>query len=315
MAQISLTRGGPESGGNFEFSWSNDFIESFLLSDVGQKRSQNEDFCLICAPEKRKEGVSNEYLFAVADGMGGVKGGEFASRAAVETIAEEYYASAGDNVPSKLQHAVSVANERVYEEAQGRPEYRGMGTTVSVLVVRGDAAYIAQVGDSRIYLLRGHNKLAQLTEDHSLVAEQVRSGYLSEEEARNHSLKNLITRAVGTQPAIQPDLFSLQLALGDSILLCSDGLSNMVADEDIGRAMRRENLEAAAQTLVRQALDAGGPDNITVAALRIVKTPERVKRDGGAVDVSPESGNLFNRIRRLFRQKSSGHPRCQTIPS
>lgn len=301
MAIIPLTRGGPENGGNFEYPWSGDYLQAHFLSDIGRKRKQNEDSCILCAPEDKKLEQERGLLFAVADGMGGVTGGEFASRLALQSIVEYYYGGPPGNIPERLRQAVIEANRRIFEEAENHPEYHGMGTTVSLVLVNGDSAYLAQVGDSRVYLWRaGRNPLSQLTEDHSIVAEQVRNGYLSEEEAQNHSLKNLITRAVGTREAIKVDLFSLKLQVGDSLLICSDGLSNMVRDDEIAAALKNKNLQAAARVLVGRALEAGGTDNITVALVRVTKQPPKMKLDEGATPVPVSNRSFLARLKRLF---------------
>ena len=300
MASIPLTRGGPQSGGSFEYQWSGDFLQVHLLSDVGKKRTKNEDYCILCAPEDKRLAHERGILFSVADGMGGVSGGEFASRLALHTIVEHYYTDPEETIPERLLKAINTANQRIFEEAENHPEYHGMGTTVSVVVVDGDYAYIGQVGDSRVYLTRQDQRIWQLTEDHSLVAEQVRSGYLSEEEARNHSLKNLITRAVGTREAIKVDLFSFRIEQGDSLLVCSDGLSNMVNDEEIADAMCLPKLQGAARRLVGQALEAGGPDNITVSAMRVIKPPPPGKLHEGAHEVTLSRHGFFGKLKRIF---------------
>lgn len=301
MALVPLTRGGPDDGGNYEHQWSGEYLQAHLLSDIGKKRQQNEDSCILCAPEDKRLEQERGFLFAVADGMGGVSGGEFASRLALHSIVERYYTGVEPGIPERLREAVMTANKRIYEEAENHPEYHGMGTTVSVVLVNGENAYVAQVGDSRVYLWRtGRRRLWQLTEDHSLIAEQVRNGYLSEEEAQNHSLKNLITRAVGTREAITVDLFALKLEVDDAILICSDGLSNVVKDEEIAGAMRLNSLQGAARVLVGHALEAGGPDNITVALLKVIKQPPKTELDEGAVQVPLRNSGLFSRLLRLF---------------
>ena len=183
MALIPVTKAGPDETGSFEFHWSGEHLDAHMLTDVGSKRTRNEDGCILCAPEDESIAKERGYLFAVADGMGGVSGGEFASRLALQTLIEEYYARPSDSVTTRMRESVEQANRRIQEEAENHPEYYGMGTTISALLVHGDTAYIAQVGDSRVYLLRNGGPLRQLTEDHSLVAEQVRNGYISEEEA------------------------------------------------------------------------------------------------------------------------------------
>lgn len=300
MAPISLTRGGPDSGTSYEYQWSSDCLQAHLLSDVGKKRTQNEDYCVLCIPEDRKVKQDYGILFAVADGMGGVSGGEFASRLALHTIVDQYYAANEGSSPARLRKAVAAANQRIYEEAEIHPEYHGMGTTVSLVLVKGNCAYVAHVGDSRVYLFRGGRRIWQLTQDHSLVAEQVRNGFISEQEARSHSLKNLITRAVGTRELIKVDLFYLVLEPGDNLLLCTDGLSNVVDQEEMAGAMELANLQGVARTLVGRALEAGGPDNITVAALRVVKPLPKTRPENGAVKVSLPPQGFLDRLKHMF---------------
>jgi protein phosphatase len=297
MAGIPVTFTGPESGGDFEYHWTGEYVEAHLLSDVGRKRTHNEDNCLLCAPENPNLMKERGILFAVADGMGGVTGGEFASRLAMQTLTETYYTVPNRTVPLRLREAVERANHRIFEEAESNPAYYGMGTTVSALVLVGDCAYVAQVGDSRVYVSGSTNNIWQVTDDHSLVAEQVRNGYLSEEEARKHSLKNLITRAVGTKEDVKVDLFSFRVKQGDTFLICSDGLSNVVRDTEIGAALRTDTLQGAARVLVGRALDAGGPDNVTVVLARATKQPPRNVLEEGAVRVSRPKAGLFRRFR------------------
>lgn len=216
----------------------------------------------------------------------------------LQTIAEEYYLSSQrDNVPAVLVEAVQGANRRVYEHAASHDDFHGMGTTSSVVIVAGSWAYVAQVGDSRVYLGRGRGELYQITNDHSVVAEQVRSGLLTEEEARNHSLKNLITRAVGIREAVQPDLFAVNLKRGDTLLICSDGLSNMVGDPEIAETLTHANLQAAARQLVGRALEEGGTDNITAAVVRITQTPPKTLLQEGAEEVALPSSGIFGKLR------------------
>lgn len=300
MAGAILTRTGPESGGNYEHQWSGEFLQAHLLSDVGKKRAHNEDSCILCVPEDRSTTAKRGILIAVADGMGGVSGGEFASRLALQTLAEQYYELPEGPIPERLREALFRANMRVYEEAEHNPQYHGMGTTVSAVVIHGDCAYVAQVGDSRVYMSRDNGTIWQITDDHSLVAEQVRNGMISEEEARNHSLKNLITRAVGTKDSLDVDLFAVRLHENDTMLICSDGLSNVVDDDEIARALRGEGLQGAARVLIGRALEGGAPDNVTVALLRVTKAPPRMKLDEGAVRVTLQKPGFWQKLRRVF---------------
>ncbi len=204
MAETLVTHIGPDGGGNYEFGWEGPYLQAQLLSDVGKKRKHNEDSCMLSVPDDPPASVDGKQLllFAVADGMGGASAGEYASRLTLETISQEAVGPF-TNVPDVLREAVQAANIRVYKEAGLRPEYKGMGTTTSAIGIMGDWAYIAQVGDSRVYLSREKGDLHQITNDHSVVAEQVRNGLISETEAENHALRNLITRAVGIKESVQ----------------------------------------------------------------------------------------------------------------
>lgn len=289
---------GPRDGCNFQYHWAGPFLEAYLHSDVGKKRKNNEDSCMVCSPEPAL--LDKGYLFAVADGMGGASAGEYASRMALKVLAETYYAGAPKETPAALREALEKANLMVFEESEINPLYSGMGTTVSTLAILGDWAYVAQVGDSRLYLLRERSGIHQITRDHSLVAEQLRNGLISEDEARNHSLKNLITRAVGIKEIVKIDLFCLHLQPGDTLLLCSDGLSNMVTDECIAEALAHGNIESGAQNLITQALEGGGTDNVTVVVVRVTGAPPRSHPQTGAEEFTLPTNGMLGKLRRLF---------------
>jgi len=297
---IPRTDYGPLDGRNFEHGWRGNYLQSHLLSDVGKKREKNEDSCIMCVPESPGMAEERGMLFAVADGMGGASAGEYASRVALHTLTNAYFKGSPQPVPIALRAAVESANEKVFEESEVNPLYSGMGTTVSALVVLGDWVYIAQVGDSRVYLLRERAGIHQLTHDHSLVAEQVRSGLISEEEARNHALKNLITRAVGIKDSVRVDLFALRLRQHDTLLLCSDGLCNMVDDNQIAAALALGDLKFCTRKLVEQALEGGGLDNITAVTLRVNGAPPKRDQEPGAEEIEVSPSGLFGRFRRLF---------------
>lgn len=297
---IPRTEYGPTTGPNYELFWENESVQAHLLSNVGKKRKNNEDSCILCAPRDERLAEERGLLFAVADGMGGASAGEYASRVALRVLVEKYYSGLLLPAPDALREAVQSANDRIFEEADLNPMYAGMGTTVSALVVHGEWAYVVQVGDSRVYLLRERSGIHQITRDHSLVAEQVRNGILSEQEARNHSLKNLITRAVGIKEKVKSDLFAVRVKLGDTMLLCSDGLSNLVPDSKIADALAAADLRAGTRLLIGRALDGGGTDNITAVVVRITDTPVKTIYQEGAEEVTIEPGGFFRRIRGLF---------------
>jgi protein phosphatase len=220
-------------------------------SDPGRKRRRNEDSFVLEPP-----------LFAVADGMGGAQAGQIASKLAAGAVKER-----GAGVEDLIQEA----NRRVHRRAQEDPDTSGMGTTLTVASIEEDGIVsIGHVGDSRAYLVRD-GKLEQLTEDHSLVGELVRSGKLSREEAEVHPQRSVMTRAVGTDPDVDVDMFAVESRAGDLFLLCSDGLTTMVEDDEILRLVEKErgDLQALVKALIKAANRGGGEDNITVVAFDV----------------------------------------------
>jgi serine/threonine protein phosphatase PrpC len=232
---------------------------STSLSHPGRKRRRNED-SWVCEPP----------LFAIADGMGGARAGEIASKLAASALGEEI----GSSGEARVADLIQEANRRVYERANEDSSTSGMGTTITVALVEDGSVAIGHVGDSRAYLIRDRS-LEQLTDDHSLVAELVRSGKLSPEEAESHPQRSVITRAIGTDPDVDVDTFSVEARPGDLFLLCSDGLTDMVGDETILETAERhrDDLDAAAKELVKAANSRGGEDNITVVFFEIVEEP------------------------------------------
>jgi serine/threonine protein phosphatase PrpC len=227
------------------------------VTDTGRRRRHNED-AYVCEPP----------LFAVADGMGGAQAGELASNLAAAALREDSAERVGGE--ERVDELIQEANRRVYERQTQDSSATGMGTTMTVALVEDGHVAIGHVGDSRAYLVR-NRRLEQLTEDHSLVAELVRSGKLSPEEADAHPQRSVITRALGTDPDVDVDTFSVETEPGDLFLLCSDGLTSMVDDETILREVERNrgDLSAAAKALVRAANKGGGDDNITVIFFEI----------------------------------------------
>lgn len=260
-------------------------IRSFGLSDVGRRREKNEDSFM----QNEKLG-----LYTVADGMGGHLGGDFASRLATETIEgtilsleqdpEMTLQEGGGSVrageyQSYLRYAISVASRRIFEKANSEAVLHGMGTTTVTLLFRNNKVYIANVGDSRAYRIRGE-AISQITKDHSLVGEQFRAGMLSEEDARAHRLKNIITKSVGFQGEVDADIDIRVVREGDRFLLCTDGLSNMVRDEEIRDIVTTNDLEPACRKLIDIANERGGDDNIT-ALLVEVESLDDERKDRG----------------------------------
>ncbi len=233
---------------------------SAVVSDTGRRRRSNED-SYVCEPP----------LFAVADGMGGAQAGEVASGLAAAVLEE----ANGDELrEERIVELIQEANRRVFKRSHEDPSASGMGTTMTVAVTgRDGAVLIGHVGDSRAYRIRG-GSLEQLTKDHSLVGELMRSGKLSPEEAETHPQRSVITRAVGTEPDVDVDTFTVDAEAGDVFLLCSDGLTDMVSDSAIESllAEREGELETVARNLVEAANSSGGEDNITVVVFEIVES-------------------------------------------
>jgi protein phosphatase len=244
------------------------------VSDVGRKRKGNED-SLFVNPEQN--------LFVVADGMGGHAAGEIASKVAVDAINEFVCLTGGDeeitwpfgldeNISydgNRLKTAIRYANRKVLEATKEKSEYEGMATTVAAVLVDGDSANLGHVGDSRVYLVRD-GQISQLTSDHSWVNEQIQSGVISADQARTHPLRNVVTRALGGKPDLQVDMQLHKAQKGDILLLCSDGLTTMIADDEIARVVGDAGgeVEKAANALVASANAKGGEDNITVLLIR-----------------------------------------------
>jgi protein phosphatase len=249
-------------------------------TDLGRVRENNEDKFEFYVPEDEDTLARKGAFYAVADGMGGHAAGQIASELALKTVIGQYYDDDSASIDGSLRSAVQAANAVIHGAAQAIVERNGMGTTMTALVIRGEEVFVAQVGDSRCYRLRG-GKLEQLTEDHSWVNEQVRRGGMTREEAENSPFRNIITRSLGNFPTVEPDIFQEELHEGDVFVLCSDGLTGEVSDEDIRRALHDAAPSKAAWDLVGLALQHGGKDNVTVliVAVRDIIRRER-KRKG-----------------------------------
>jgi PPM family protein phosphatase len=254
-------------------------IVSGGVTDVGRVRTNNEDSFRILEPLN---------LFILSDGMGGEAHGEVASSLAVETIAAYCQESKEDSLvtlygepaenwsPStrRLQNAVHQANVKIFESAQNNPEQKGMGATLTAAWINGNRLSIAHVGDSRAYLLRG-GALQQLTSDHSLVAEQVRRGILTPQQAEESEMQSVLLRALGAHPQVEVDVDETEVIPRDVLLLCSDGLTRMVTEPEIAGTLQAEtNPVSAAQKLVDLANERGGLDNVTVIVARIQEEPK-----------------------------------------
>ncbi|MEO6529066.1 MAG: Stp1/IreP family PP2C-type Ser/Thr phosphatase [Gemmatimonadaceae bacterium] len=260
-------------------------VQVFGRTDVGRMREHNEDAFVVAdltrgnatlQPEVRQHVVGDRgTLFMVADGMGGAAAGEIASAMAIEAVLREISeALSTGEAPSDATFATSVkratgaANAEIHGFALEHPEFRGMGTTATVAGVLADSVYLAQVGDSRAYLVRD-GVARQITKDQSLMQKLVEAGELTEEEAEQSERRNIILQALGPEPTIKVDLTRQQLRRGDQLVLCSDGLSGQVRSDEIARVVTEEkDLMAACKRLIDRANDAGGPDNITVIVVR-----------------------------------------------
>ena len=234
----------------------------WAVTDVGRKREHNED-SFLCSDDLQ--------LYAVADGMGGHLGGERASRMAAEILEREMTARLGDRpraemtgdaMAQALSESTGAASKAIFDSAQGEPNYAGMGTTLTGLCFHGASVTLCHVGDSRVYLFRD-GRARQLTEDHSWVQEQVRAGLVSADDVLVSRFRNIITRSVGFEPVVSPDILTLLVEAGDCFLLCSDGLCNYVSPEELGLVLSDHFYGEAGAALVNVANERGGDDNIT----------------------------------------------------
>ena len=238
-------------------------------TSVGRARDHQEDTVEIFVPPENTPQAQKGQLLIVADGMGGHNAGEVASQMAVATIRDAFYADPGADLAANLRSAIAAANDAIFNHSRQHAGQSGMGTTVAMMVVHQNQVQIANVGDSRVYVVRS-GKLTQVTTDHSWVEEQVRAGVLTSEQARAHPQRNIITRALGTTQKAQPDFFDGVLSEGDVFLLCSDGLTTHVSDAQIQDVLlSMTSLDQAANRLMQLANEGGGSDNISVIVARV----------------------------------------------
>ena len=240
-------------------------LKAWGMKDIGKCREINQDY--ISVSEEPIGNLPN--LFLVADGMGGHKAGDLASEYTVAKV-QEAGSKSMQTIPYQiLKGAFQYANQKLLEKAGESDSYTGMGTTLVAATVKNDAVYVVNVGDSRLYKIG--DKIEQITEDHSLVEEMVRMGEISKEQARNHPDKNIITKAMGVSDTVEPDYFDTDLQKGECLLMCSDGLTNMVSDRQIKEIVElRTDLESCAKELIRAANQNGGRDNIAVVLIERV---------------------------------------------
>lgn len=260
-----------------------------MLSDVGCCRASNQDSGAYMKPNDPGVQARKGVLVVVADGVGGNRGGEVASKMGVDVVSRVYYGE-GSDPGSALQKAFMRANAEIYARAQGDPALQGMGTTCVALALRGDRAWYVHVGDSRLYLVRNGTTYL-MTQDDSAVMEMVRGGMLTLEEARRHSDKNVILRALGTRPDVAVNGWDEPLPVkeGDRFLLCTDGLYDLVDDDEIRGAAESGDIQRGCETLVEIAKSRGGFDNIT-AGLVEVRSPDRTPR--AALETRPGSAQV-----------------------
>jgi protein phosphatase len=287
-----------------EFDHGDVIVHVFGRTDVGRTREHNEDAFVVAdltnddaslQPSVRKHRVGHKgSLFMVADGMGGAAAGEIASQMATEIVLKELRENwlplpepTAEAFARTLRRAAQTANQMIHGYATSHQEYRGMGTTATIAGLLGDTLYIAQVGDSRGYLVRD-GVAQQITKDQSLMQKLIEAGELTEEEAAQSERRNIILQALGPEPHIKVDLTYQKLRRGDMLVLCSDGLSGQVTKDDIGRVIAEEkDLVSACRKLIELANDAGGPDNITVIIARF---------DGDGLSVEAEGDDVGHRV-------------------
>ena len=237
-------------------------LKTFSKTDIGRKRKINQDNVYTC--EVPLGNLPN--LFVVCDGMGGHKAGDFASAYAVKAIEREVMLCEETEPVRIIREAIECANAEIYEKAASDEQLRGMGTTAVVATIIDHTLIVANVGDSRLYII--NDDIEQITKDHSLVEEMVRIGELDRSEAREHPDKNIITRALGVTESVEVDFFEVELKKGDIILMCSDGLTNMVEDEDIRRVVKAQrDVVQIVEELIKVANHNGGSDNIGVVII------------------------------------------------
>lgn len=234
-------------------------MKAYAKTDIGAKRQTNQDY-IFCSMQPVG---SLPNLFIVADGMGGHKAGDLASRYTVEKFLDSVKGSEAENPISIIDEAVRYANLALMDKAKESIDYEGMGTTLVVATFIDKSLYIANVGDSRLYIV--NNEIQQITRDHSLVEEMINLGEIDRRNARTHEKKNIITRAIGVDSEVVADFFEVEYSKGDIILMCSDGLSNMIEDEDMKMIINEGNdVSEIANKLIEVANNNGGKDNISV---------------------------------------------------
>jgi protein phosphatase len=246
-------------------------IRASVATNPGCVRAENQDAAIFSRPADDRSLVTHGVIALVADGMGGCNGGEVASAMACEGIPKAYFAGNGP-APAALRAALEAVNAEIYQAAQAQPDLRGMGTTAVAFAITASHGWLAYVGDSRLYLIRG-GQIYRMSEDHSMVFEMVHKGLLTAEEARNHEDRNVLSRALGSRPQVEVSCWEEPFPIqpGDRYLLCSDGLHDLVTDEKMLELANSGELSEATENLVRTANENGGHDNISVILLEAVE--------------------------------------------
>lgn len=242
-------------------------MESYAMTDIGSRREVNQDY--VYCNDDAVGLLPNLYI--VADGMGGHKAGDFASRYSVTEFEKELKEQRARTIIGSMEGAIRTVNEKLLKEASAEPDYEGMGTTFVAACISEGNLFVLNIGDSRLYLINEKGSIRQITQDHSLVEEKILRGEIERKDAKNHPEKNVITRALGAMEQVVPDFFEVELEAGDYVLLCSDGLTNMVEDAIMKDVIlgQEASLEEKAAKLIEMANENGGRDNISLVLVHI----------------------------------------------
>jgi serine/threonine protein phosphatase PrpC len=266
-------------------------VQSKQLSDVGRKREHNEDYVGFFEPGELADLETHGRLYVLADGVGGAAAGEVASQYVVEKVIHTYFDDTDDNLSGRLRRAIEQANADVFAENRAREEKQEMATTVVAAVIRGSDLIVVNVGDSRAYLIR-EDSIEQITQDHSLVAEMVSDGSITAEQAETHPYRNVVLRSIGAVETVQVDVFSRDVVPDDILVLCSDGVTRHVNDEELADIAAAFPPDVAARRLVELANERGGEDNITISITRIEDEVVQGKiAEGGQLPKKPRFKN------------------------
>lgn len=282
-------------------------VEVASVTDIGCKRSHNEDAIAIWEPDDVAELARSGSLYIVADGVGGAAAGEVASRYAADVICYQHFSSKDPDLAARLVAAIIQAGNDIFHYNQSHPEQREMGTTLVAAVVQHDRLIVANVGDSRAYLVCD-DEIEQITIDHNVVARMLAQGEISDDEAAVHPWRNQLTRCLGKESDVGVDAFERQLGQDNIVILCSDGLTRHVRDEEMKQIVREDKPASAASRLVNLAKERGGQDNISIIILKIGEGRARTKQKRGTSPAAPDLDTTYTRAvrkpwwRRLTRR-------------